>query len=134
MTHATSERIRTRAGNRCEYCGVPETDSGLRFHIEHIVARQHGGSDEDDNLALACPDCNWHKGTNLTGIDPDSGEVTLLFHPRRHVWLEHFRNEPPRILGFTKSGRTTVWLLDMNSPIRLQHRKWLTSLGEWPVS
>lgn len=26
--------------------------SGLRFHIEHIVARQHGGSDESSNLRL----------------------------------------------------------------------------------
>src|SRR5437016_3905081 len=40
----------------------------VRFHVEHIVARQHGGSDTVENLALACPECNRHKGTNLTGI------------------------------------------------------------------
>jgi hypothetical protein len=131
MTRAIVERVRMRAGECCEYCGIPETDSGLRFHVEQIVARQHGGSD-DDNLALACPDCNWHKGTNLTGIDPDSGEVTLLFHPRRQPWPDHFHSDSPRIYGSSNCGRTTVWLLDMNSPIRLQHRKWLIRLGEWP--
>lgn len=132
MTRAIVERVRIRAGECCEYCGIPETDSGLRFHVEHIIARQHGGSDDEDNLALACPDCNWHKGTNLTGIDPDSGEVTLLFHPRRQLWPDHFHSDSPRIYGSSSCGRTTVWLLDMNSPIRLQHRKWLVRLGEWP--
>jgi len=132
MTRAIVERVRMRARECCEYCGIPETDSGLRFHVEHIIARQHGGSDEEDNLALACPDCNWHKGTNLTGIDPDNGEVTLLFHPRRHVGPDHFQNDSPQIFGSTRTGRTTVWLLDMNSPIRLQHRKWLAQLGDWP--
>jgi 5-methylcytosine-specific restriction endonuclease McrA len=29
--------------------------------IEHIVARQHGGSDDPANLALACPECNSHR-------------------------------------------------------------------------
>lgn len=132
MNRAIIERVRTRATHCCEYCGIPETDSGLHFHVEHVVARQHGGSDDENNLALACPDCNWHKGTNLTGIDPDTGTITLLFHPRQDHWQEHFRNDPPRIQGVTGGGRTTVWLLDMNSPIRLQHRKWLSQLGEWP--
>ncbi len=54
-----------------------------RSIIEHIVPKIHGGTDSPDNLALACIDCNPHKGTNLTGIDPEMGEVTGLFHPRR---------------------------------------------------
>ena len=29
-----------------------------------------------DNLALACIDCNLHKGPNLTGIDPETNQVT----------------------------------------------------------
>jgi hypothetical protein len=132
MTRATTERVRQRAGHRCEYCGIPETDSGLRFHVEHIIARQHGGTDDDENLALACPDCNWRKGTNLTGLDPDSGLVTVLFHPRREKWTSNFEAHPPRIIGRTPAGRTTAWLLDMNNPIQLRHRLWLMRLGEWP--
>ena len=58
MDAAAIQFVRRRAGERCEYCGFLQEFSGLRFHIEHIVARQHGGSDESSNLALACPECN----------------------------------------------------------------------------
>lgn len=70
MDAATVQLVRQRAGNRCEYCLLPQEFSGLRFHVEHIVARQHRGTDDADNLALACPECNCHKGTNLSGVDP----------------------------------------------------------------
>ena len=33
-----------------------------RVTIEHIVPRNHGGTDELDNLALACAGCNQEKG------------------------------------------------------------------------
>jgi hypothetical protein len=67
--------VRMRAGQHCEYCRLPQEFSELRFHIEHVTPRQHGGDDDADNLALACPDCNLRKGPNLTGIDPNTGEV-----------------------------------------------------------
>jgi 5-methylcytosine-specific restriction endonuclease McrA len=52
----------------------------------HIRARQHGGTDDPTNLALACPDCNAHKGPNLVGVDPASGETARLFNPRVDRW------------------------------------------------
>ena len=56
----------------CEYCRLPQAASRIvRFHIEHIIARQHGGRSEPDNLALACGFCNFHKGPNIAGIDPE---------------------------------------------------------------
>jgi hypothetical protein len=66
-------------------------DSALEpedFHVEHIIARKHGGLDGDDNLAWACIFCNLYKGPNLSSFDPDSGELTRLFHPRRDRWEE----------------------------------------------
>jgi HNH endonuclease len=45
--------VEQRAGNRCEYCLLRQEHSELTQHIEHIVARQHGGRDDVDNLALA---------------------------------------------------------------------------------
>jgi 5-methylcytosine-specific restriction endonuclease McrA len=48
--------VRMRAGQHCEYCGLPQEFSELRFHIDHVTPRQHGGDDDADNLALACPD------------------------------------------------------------------------------
>ncbi|MGH8291290.1 MAG: HNH endonuclease [Steroidobacteraceae bacterium] len=95
------QSVRTRAIYQCEYCRLPQEFSELRFHIEHVVPRQHGGGDGLDNLALACPDCNLRKGPNLTGIDPETGEVTRLFDPRRDAWFGHFRYEGQNIIGIT---------------------------------
>ena len=81
-------------------------------------------------LALACHACNLHKGTNLASFDPDTNEVTRLFHPRRDRWEEHFAANGPRIAGRTVIGRTTAWLLQMNSEERVELRTVLLELGE----
>lgn len=51
----TARLVRDRASGFCEYCRVSEADSDLSFHIEHIRAKVHGGSDQADNLAFSCP-------------------------------------------------------------------------------
>lgn len=112
----TRTQVRERAQNACEYCHLHQDDSPLAaLHVEHIIPRVHGGSDELDNLALACIDCNLHKGTNLTGIDPRTNEVTELFHPRRQEWNEHFEWQGIHLVGRTATGRTTIRVLNMNS-------------------
>lgn len=129
MEAATLQFVRQRAGIRCEYCHLPQQFSGLSFHVEHIVARQHRGTDDPDNLALACPECNLHKGTNLTSIDPDTSRVTPLFNPRQHRWDEHFIMVDGSIVGKTPTGRTIAWLLEINSPERVRIRQGLLRLG-----
>ena len=82
MSGKSRESIRQRANARCEYCRLP--DFALEpedFHVEHIVARKHGGRDEVENLAWACIFCNLYKGPNLASFDPDSGVLTFLFNP-----------------------------------------------------
>ena len=123
MNPATRAAVRERAGSRCEYCKLRQDDSPLAVHhIEHIVPRFHGGTDELDNLALACIDCNLHKGPNLTGIDPDTDQVTELFHPRHSRWDDHFAWRGIYIIGKTAVGRTTVIVLHMNSDEQLALR------------
>lgn len=123
MDLSTLEIVRRRAGHRCEYCLVPQSAfPSAAFHIEHIIAKQHGGSFELPNLALACGRCNLYKGPNLTGIDPLSGNITLLFHPRRDDWKVHFKLKNGSISGLTEMGRTTVRLLRMNAPDRVAIR------------
>jgi hypothetical protein len=97
--------------------------------IEHIVARQHGGSDDTENLALACHRCNLHKGPNLSGIDPMTGAVEVLFHPRRDRWPGQFMYRGPYIQGLTPSGRATVEVLALNDPRRLELRMELLGSG-----
>lgn len=119
----TKVLVRTRAGDRCEYCQLQQKDSPLALlHVEHIVPKKHGGSDAIENLALACIDCNLHKGSNLTGIDPETNEVTVLFHPRQQEWNAHFTWDGIYIIGLTAIGRTTVRVLDMNSDDQLALR------------
>ena len=108
--------IRQRAHNACEYCHLNQDDSPLAtVHVEHIIPKIHGGGDDLDNLALACIDCNLHKGTNLTGMDPQTNEVSELFHPRRQSWDEHFEWEGIYLVGRTATGRTTIRVLNINS-------------------
>ena len=110
------DSVRERAQNTCEYCRLHQDDSPLAaLHVEHIIPKIHGGGDTTDNLALACIDCNLHKGTNLTGIDPETNEITQLFHPRREAWEDHFEWQGIYLTGKTATGRTTIRLLNINS-------------------
>jgi len=83
-----------------------------------------------DNLALACHRCNLHKGPNLTGVDPVTGEVVPLFHPRRDRWVDHFAFWDLHIEGLSASGRATIQVLAMNDARRLELRRELLALGE----
>jgi hypothetical protein len=122
MEATTTARVRARAGNRCEYCLIHQQHYLITFHVEHIIARQHRGSDADSNLALACHFCNRHKGPNVAGLDPATGVLTRLFNPRTDVWSHHFRIERGRIIGLTPVGRTSVEVLQMNRLDRVRLR------------
>ena|SRR2546425_8375302 len=123
MSAADRARAQRRARNRCEYCKLHQDDSPLAaLHVEHIIPKAHGGGDDLENLALACIDCNLHKGTNLTGIDPKTGAVTELFHPRHHRWADHFARRGLYLVGKTAVGRTTIRVLQMNSDDQLALR------------
>lgn len=121
MIHAaTRTLVGTRAENRCEYCQLPEEHSPVaRLQIEHVRPKKHGGDDHPDNLALACIDCNLRKGSNLTGIDPETEQVVELYHPRHQTWSDHFAWSGVEILGLTEVGRATIRVLDLNTPDRL---------------
>ena len=115
--------VRVRAGDRCEYCQRHQRDSPLlTLQIEHIIPRKHGGDDRVENLALACVDCDLHKGSNLTGIDPESSLITPLLNPRHNPWDEHLSWDGVRLIGLTAIGRTTIRVLELNSPARLRVR------------
>jgi hypothetical protein len=126
MEQATRALVRTRARNCCEYCLLPQEGCSFTHHVEHIVPRQHGGSGDPGNLALACHRCNLSKGPNLTGIDPMTGQISTLFDPRRDRWPDHFSFRGPIIEGLTAVGRTTVKLFSMNDTRRIERRELLS--------
>lgn len=50
-------------GGKCCYCKRPFTKKGpTRPTFEHKKARMDGGSDDVNNLAVACFHCNQHRG------------------------------------------------------------------------
>ena len=93
------EQIRALAGDACEYCRLPQSASRLRFVLDHIIARQHGGERVLHNLALCCGRCNRHKGPKLSRIGPESQMMTRLFHPRQDVWSKHFTWDEITLVG-----------------------------------
>jgi len=123
MDFETREIVRQRAQGYCEYCLLPEAALERSFHVEHIIAQQHLGGDDLDNLALACDRCNLYKGPNLSSIDPHSTQVVFLFHPRRDKWSDHFRLRSAVVDGLTPVGRATSRLLQMNAWRRVQLRR-----------
>jgi hypothetical protein len=126
--------VRARALECCEYCLVPERLTLATHWVDHIVAEKHGGQTEESNLALSCVLCNQHKGSDLTSIDPETGQIIPLFHPRRDRWLDHFRLAGLQIEALTPIGRVTVRLLQLNHADRIEERELMLRLGLLPPS
>jgi HNH endonuclease len=108
------QEVRQRAAGRCEYCRLPQKATNVPFEIDHIISRKHGGHTVASNLANACWYCNSFKGSDISGLDPQTRTLTRLFNPRRHKWDYHFRYEGAVLIGRTAIGRTTIRLLQIN--------------------
>ena len=121
--------VRFRARFRCEYCRLPEAPSDLPFPVDHVIAREHQGKTTLDNLALARPRSNAHKGPNIATVEWPVRELIPLYHPRQERWEDHFKWDGPVIVGLTKVGRGTARLFDMNSERRVATRLWLMQEG-----
>lgn len=132
MDASTRHLVRLRANDRCEYCRLPQSAAiFLAFHVEHVHAQQHVTDDSPGNLALACPDCNRHKGPTLSSIDPESRAIVPLFNPRIDQWDMHFQMRDALIIGLSPTGRATARLLRMNDEERLEMRIELLANGDW---
>jgi HNH endonuclease len=68
---AITKRLRYEVLQRdsftCRYCGAAAPF--VILHVDHVVPRKHGGSDEATNLVTACEDCNTGKAATMP--DPD---------------------------------------------------------------
>ena len=110
------ESIRKRANYLCEYCHSPEKISATRFTVDHIIPQSLGGSDELDNLALACRRCNERRYNFVAGYDPITKNVVALFNPRLQQWGQHFSwsADGKTIIAKTPIGRATIFRFDLN--------------------
>jgi hypothetical protein len=132
---ACDERTRLvarRALDRCEYCRMHQALQGGTFHVGRIHPLARNGADDFTNLALACPGCNLRKADRVEALDPETGAMVALFHPRHDPWSEHFRWEGHPLVGRTPRGRATVAVLDLNHPRRLLIREAEPTFGLFP--
>jgi hypothetical protein len=112
---------------------MPQRLDRLRFEVEHIIPEKHNGLTELENLALSCFFCNRYKGPNLAGIDPETGQIVPLFHPRRDDWSGNFSWSHARLTGRTPTGRATIAVLRINDTARISLRAILIASGELSV-
>jgi hypothetical protein len=119
----------SRAAGTCEYCRVPSEYDPLPFTLDHIQPQYHHGPTTAENLCVCCFSCNTFKAVNVAGHDPDTGQISRLFHPRQDDWAEHFTWNGPVLRGLTAEGRTTIDVLRINLPERVEHRRLLQELG-----
>lgn len=50
-----TRRIVERDGGNCHWCHKP---LGENYHIDHVIAVRDGGTNDENNLVVSCPDCN----------------------------------------------------------------------------
>ena len=126
--------VAQRARYCCEYCLSQLHYSPDPFSVEHITPLFSGGSNHLDNLALACQGCNGRKYISIAAIDPITGEVVSLYHPRQHHWSDHFawNDDFTLLLGLTAIGRATVEKLQLNREGVVNLRRVLHSVDQHP--
>ena len=116
LSEGNKRKIRQRAKYLCEYCHTSEQWQSVPFSIDHILPVSLGGSNDLDNLALACFTCNRQKSNQIEAVDPRSGKLVPIFDPRQEQWSVHFMWSTDKlyIIGCTPIGRATVVTLDLN--------------------
>lgn len=123
-----------RARGRCEYCQSRADYATETFAVEHIIPVSRGGTNELENLALACSGCNVAKSDKVEAFDLASNERVSLYHPRQQSWTGHFdwSKDFQRVIGLTPTGRATVDALHMNRSGLINLRRVLFLMGEHP--
>jgi hypothetical protein len=134
-----SEKIRlkvaARAHHQCEYCLIAEMFLATIFHVDHILSVKHGGTNQLENLAYACPHCNQHKGSDIgTFLDAEGEHITRFFNPRKDIWATHFSIEHGLIVSKSPIGEATLRILDFNQIERVILRQALMDAGYYPMS
>ena len=134
ISEAVKARVRAAAKNRCGYCLTNQRYAMQVLEIEHIIPKAAGGTDDEDNLWLACRLCNNAKGIQTHTYDPDTGRSRPLFNPRKQRWSRHFfwADNGVRVVGRTVCGRATIVALNLNNEIALVVRQNWVKAGWHP--
>ena len=116
IPESIQKQVRHRANYLCEYCHTAERWQYVAFTIDHVLPLALGGTNDLNNLSLACFHCNRRKSHHVDAMDPDTDESFPLFNPRQDAWSQHFiwSADRLRIIGLTPIGRATIEHLVLN--------------------
>lgn len=105
-----------------------------KLEIEHIHPKALGGKTSEENLWLACRECNAHKAVKIKDFDILTGRIVKLFNPRKQSWNSHFKfsEDCTEIIGKTACGRATVESLKMNNFYQTTARLAWTETNKFP--
>ena len=119
------DKIRIQAQNCCGYCLLPQKLNPTLLEIEHIIPTAKGGTDNEENLWLACRECNSHKSIKTRELDEKSKRRVKIFNPRTQNWKRHFKfsRNKTKITGKIACGRATVKALKLNNETLVSVRK-----------
>jgi hypothetical protein len=134
VSKALRDIVSAAAKYRCGCCLSSQWIVGSPLEIEHLIPEAMGGLTVEDNLWLACSQCNDRKSTRILVVDPLSAELVRLFDPRRDRWSDHFawNNDGTHIVGQTPKGSATALALDLNRAELVIARKAWVSVGWHP--
>ena len=127
-------KIRKDSKNCCGYCLNPQELMPYKLEIEHIHPKALGGETIEENLWLACRECNAHKARKVKGFDILTGKNVKLFNPRKQIWTRHFEfsQDFSEIIGKTSCGRATIEALRMNNFYQTTARLAWIITGKFP--
>ena len=107
----------------CCYCGLPDPAAhGLDWDVEHIAPRNLHPEFmfTPENLAVACHECNGHKGSKETLLDPSTStypstaDAFLIVHPHFDDWSDHILRDNLAYAAFTPRGEWTIKACNLN--------------------
>jgi len=89
------QHIYVRDKYTCQYCGWSGADdfenwNRAWFAIDHVTPKKHGGSDDDDNLVVACNTCNSVKAADMCNSVEEGRQIIKRKNQGRREWFNKF--------------------------------------------